>query len=62
MPRSMVGLLATLGAAVSIVASLAHGDLFWAAIAAAAAAPGLAAFLALPPRKKGLHPCRTSRS
>jgi hypothetical protein len=62
MPRSMVGLLATLGAAVSMVASLAHGDLFWAAIAAAAAATGLAAFLTLPPRKKGLHPCRTSRS
>ena len=62
MPRSMVGLLAAVGAAMSMVASLAHGDLFWAAITAAAAATGLAAYLALPPRKKGLHPCRTSRS
>ena len=56
MPRSMVGLLATLGAAMSVVAGLAHGDLFWAAIAAAAAATGLAAYLALPPRKKAYIP------
>jgi hypothetical protein len=57
----MVGLLAAVGAAMSMVASLVHGDLFWAAVAAAAAATGLAAYLALPPRKS-LHPCRTSRS
>jgi hypothetical protein len=62
MPRSMVGLLATVGTAMSAVASLAHGDLFWAAVVdAAAAAAGLAAYLALPPTKK-LIPRGTCRS
>lgn len=54
MPRSMVGLLAAVGAAISVVASLAHGDLFWVAVADAAAATGLAAYLVLPPTKKRL--------
>ena len=52
MPRIMVGLLTAIGIAMSVVASLAHGDLFWAATTDAAAAGGLAAYLALPPTKK----------
>ena len=52
MPRSMVGLLTATGVAMSLVASLAHGDLFWAAVLDAAAAAGLAAYLALPPVNK----------
>lgn len=62
MPRSMVGLLAAVGAAMSVVASLAHGGLVWAAVMDAGAAAGLAAYLALPLTKKHLPPCRTSRS
>jgi hypothetical protein len=56
MPKSMVGLLATVGTAMSAVAGLAHGDLFWAAVVDAAAATGLAAYLALPPTKKTYPP------
>jgi hypothetical protein len=52
MPRSVVGLLAAVGAAMSVVASSAHGDLFWAAAVDAATATGLAAYLALSPTKK----------
>jgi len=48
----MVGLLAAVGAAMPVVAGLAHGDLFWAATVDAAAATGLVAYLALPPIKK----------
>jgi len=48
----MVGLLAAVGAAMSAVAGLTHGDLFWAVIVDAAVATGLAAYLALPPTKK----------
>ena len=51
MPRCMVGLLAAVGTAMSLVAGLAHGDLFWAVVADAAAASGLAAYLALPIKK-----------
>src|SRR6266851_3009652 len=58
MPRIMVGLLTAVGIAMSVVASSAHGDLFWAAAADAAAAAGLAAYLALPPTKKS--PCRVA--
>jgi hypothetical protein len=54
MPRSLVGLLAAVGVVMSALAGLAHGDLFWAAVADAAAATGLAAYLALPPTKKNL--------
>jgi hypothetical protein len=55
MPRTMVGLLAAVGAAMSALVGLAHGDLVWVAIADAAAATGLAAYLALPvPNKKKL--------
>jgi hypothetical protein len=52
MPRGMVGLLAAVAAAMSAVIGLAHGVLFWAAAVDAAAAAGLAAYLALPPTKK----------
>ena len=52
MPRSMVGLLAAVGAAMFALAGLAHGDLFWLAIADATAASGLAAYAAAPLQKK----------
>jgi hypothetical protein len=52
MPRSMVGLLAAVGSAMYAIAALVHGDLVWVMIADAAAATGLAAYLALPPNKK----------
>jgi hypothetical protein len=48
MPRSMVGLLAAVGTAMSSLAAFAHGKLVWLAIADAAVATGLAACLALP--------------
>lgn len=52
MPRGMVGLLAAVGAAMSALAGLAHGDLVWVIIGNAASATGLAAYLALLPQKK----------
>ncbi len=52
MPRSIVGLLAAVGTAMAVVASLTHGDLFWAAVMDASAATGLATYLALPTTKK----------
>jgi hypothetical protein len=52
MPRSMMGMLAAISAAMSVTAGMAHGDLFWAAVLDAATAAGLAAYLALPPTKK----------
>ena len=52
MPRSMVGLLAAVGAAMAALAGLIHGDLVPVIIAAASAATGLAASLALDPSKK----------
>lgn len=52
MPRSMVGLLAAVGTAMSVLVGFVHGGLVWVIIADAAAATGLAAFLALPPNKK----------
>jgi hypothetical protein len=51
MPRSMVGLLAAVGTTMPVVASLAHGGLFWTALADGAAATGLAAYLALGNKK-----------
>jgi len=51
MPRSMVGLLAAVGAAMSAIVGFAHTDLAWLIIADAAAATGLAAYLAAPPKK-----------
>jgi hypothetical protein len=52
MARSVVGLLAAVGAALSALVGLAHGELIWVTLANAAAATGLAAYLALPPLKK----------
>lgn len=52
MPPSVVGLLTAVGTATSAVASVTHGDLFWAVVVDAAAATGLAAYLALLPNKK----------
>lgn len=57
MPRSMVGLLAAVGTAMSALVALAHGYLIWAIIALAAAAAGLVAYLSLSPIKKNLG-CR----
>jgi hypothetical protein len=52
MPRNMVvGLLTAVGAAMSALVGLAHGDFVWATIADAAAATGLAAYLAITPKK-----------
>jgi len=48
MPRSMVGLLAAAGTALSALVGLAHGVLIWLLVLDAAAAAGLAAFSALP--------------
>jgi hypothetical protein len=52
MPRSMVGLLAAVGAAMSALVSFACGYLAWVAIAGAAIATGVAAYLAIEPIKK----------
>ena len=52
MPRSMVGLLAAVGTAMSALAGLVHSGLLWMMIAFAATAMGLAACFALPGRKK----------
>ena len=46
MPRSMAGLLAAVGTAMSVLAGQAHGRLFWIVMAVAAAAVGLAAYAA----------------
>jgi hypothetical protein len=43
MSRSVMGLLAAVGAAMSTLVGLTHGDLAWVALADAAAATGLAA-------------------
>ena len=59
MPRSMVGLLAAVGTAMSALVGLAHGVLIWLALADAAAATGLSAYLALMPIKKRLSGCNT---
>ena len=60
MPRSMVGLLAAVGTAMSVFAGLAHGDVALATIAAiAGAASGSAAYLSLPLKKK--FPISTKR-
>ena len=55
MPRSMVGLLAAVGAAMSALVSFAQGFLVWVALAIAAVATGLAASLAIAPIKKNSY-------
>jgi hypothetical protein len=48
MPRSMVGLLAAAGTAMSMLVGLAHGYIAWVAIADATAATGLVAYVTAP--------------
>jgi hypothetical protein len=48
MPRSMVGLLAAVGTAMSALAGLAHGYIAWVAIADATTAAGLVAYITAP--------------
>lgn len=55
MPRAMVGLLAAVGTAMSALVAFVHGDLAWVTIGNAAAAAGLASYLALPINKKNLY-------
>jgi hypothetical protein len=52
MSRSLVGLLAAVGTTMSVLAGLIHCCLEPLAMAAAALAAGLAAYLAIPPIKK----------
>jgi hypothetical protein len=53
MPRRMVGLLAAVGATMSALIALVHGDVVLVIIAiAAGVATGSAAYTALPPEKK----------
>jgi len=53
MPRSIVGLLAAIGATMFALAAFAHGDLTWLTIADGAAATGLVGYLTAPATKKG---------
>jgi hypothetical protein len=53
MPRSTVGLLAVLGAVMSALIGLAHGQLVPLVVVSAGTATGLAAYLALAPSKNG---------
>jgi hypothetical protein len=57
MPRSMVGLLAAVGATMFALAPSAHGVLFLLTIATAAVATGLATYGALCPVATGLAAC-----
>ena len=52
MPRTTVGLLAALGAIISALVSLVHGDLVPLMVLCAGASTGLAAYMALPSKKK----------
>jgi uncharacterized membrane protein YuzA (DUF378 family) len=52
MSRTMVGLLAAVGAIMAALVGLIHGDLVLVIIAGAGTASGLAAYLALPASKK----------
>jgi hypothetical protein len=52
MPRSVVvGLLAAVSTAMSVLAGLIHTDLVWSIIGVAATPAGLAAYLAFPSKK-----------
>src|SRR5207248_4991436 len=51
MLRTLVGLLAAAGTAASGLIAYAHGNLVWVAVSGAAAATGLAAYGASPPKK-----------
>lgn len=52
MSRSLVGVLAAIGAVMAVIAGLTRGALFWTDLVAAALATGLAACLASSPTKK----------
>ena len=52
MPRSMVGLLAAVGTAMSALVAFVHGAPVVVMIAGAASAAGLVAYLAAGPSKK----------
>lgn len=52
MPRSTVGLLAALGAILSALVGLVHGNVEALIMLGAGAATGLAAYTALPDNKK----------
>ena len=57
MPRSIVGLLAAVGTAMSALVAFAHGDLIWVTIADAAVATGLVAYMSAgssPEKKLGV--------
>jgi len=54
MSRRTVGLLAAVGAVLSALVGLVHGDLASIMVAGAGAATGLAAYSALPPLKKNV--------
>jgi hypothetical protein len=54
MPRSVVGLLAAVGAALFALVGFSHGHLAWVMIGDASVATGLASYLALPSTKKVL--------
>jgi hypothetical protein len=62
MPRSMVGLLAAVGTAMSALVAFARGALIWLTIAVAAVVAGLAAYGALMPNKKTQHSRRLLHS
>jgi hypothetical protein len=67
MSRSAVGLLAAVGAAMSALVGLTHGDLACSMVLIAAVATGLAAYLAASPIKKKFwddtgSPARRARS
>jgi hypothetical protein len=51
MPRSMVGLLAAVGATVSVLAAVVHGDLVPVIAVTAGLATGLGVYLSLPSKK-----------
>jgi len=59
MSRILVGLLAAVGATMSALVGLTHGDLVPVMIAVAGTASGLAAYLALPSRKEPDHTMRS---
>jgi hypothetical protein len=48
MPRSMVGLLTAVGAAMAVLAPLPHGYLFWVVVAVVGAAAGLVGYASAP--------------
>ena len=48
MPRGMVGLLAAVAAAMAVLASLAHGYVFWAVFLAIFASAGLVGYATAP--------------